>query len=48
MKPASNTHKCGSKRKKHQCGVGLCSKIDESHDDEEEIVKDINIIEHPP
>ena len=40
MKPASNTYKCGSKRKKHQCGIGLCSKFDEGHDEEEEIGND--------
>ena len=37
MKPTSNKNKCGSKRKNHQCGIGICSKIDESQDDKEEI-----------
>ena len=25
MAPSTFTHKCGSKRKNHQCGLGLCS-----------------------
>ena len=37
MKQASNTYECGSKRKKHKCGIGICSKIDNSDEDEEEI-----------
>ena len=37
MKPESNTNKkCGSKRRKHQCGIGICSKVIDSVDEEEE------------
>ena len=28
MKPSNTSHKCGSKRKNHKCGLGLCSEVD--------------------
>ena len=41
MKPPSNSHKCGSKKKKHQCGIGLCFKFGYSHDEKgEQIVNE--------
>ena len=27
MKPSDISHKCGSKRKNHKCGLGLCSEV---------------------
>ena len=32
MAPSTFTHKCGSKRKNHQCGLGLCSTEAEDQD----------------